>query len=234
MINRWHHRVVQIWRRQVRPIVFVVLVLMAFRSAIADWNDVPSGSMRPTILEGDRIFVNKLAYDLKVPFTTWHLAQWGNPQRGDVVVFFSPVDGTRMVKRVVGMPGETIEMRNDRLFINSEPAKYQVEPDPLPAAGPGEPAGRAERVLAVETIGSQQHTVALLPGIAARRTFGPIVIPSGQYFLMGDNRDNSNDSRYWGPASRESIVGRASTVVLSLDPDSHYWPRWSRFMHSLP
>ena len=82
------------WRQEIRPLFILALVLFSIRSSLADWNDVPSGSMRPTILEGDRVFVNKLAYDLKVPFTTWHITEWSNPQRGDIVVFFSPHDGT--------------------------------------------------------------------------------------------------------------------------------------------
>ena len=107
-----------------------LLILTAVRSAIADWNDVPSGSMNPTIVEGDRVFVNKLAYDLKIPFTTWHIAQWSNPKRGDIVVFFSPADGIRLVKRVIGLPGDRIEMVNDKLFINGVAAHYE----PLPAS----------------------------------------------------------------------------------------------------
>src|SRR5690242_19161315 len=87
------------------PFVFVARILCTVRSSIADWNDVPTGSMNPSILEGDRIFVNKLAYDLKVPFTTWHVAEWAGPKRGDIVVFFSPADDERLVKRVVGLPG---------------------------------------------------------------------------------------------------------------------------------
>src|ERR1700685_1364309 len=117
------------WRETAKPIGILVLVMTALRSAVADWNDVPTGSMNPTIIEGDRVFVNKLAYDLKVPFTTWHLAQWSNPKRGDIVVFFSPVDGIRLVKRVVGLPGDRIELANDRLLINGRPSEY----DPLPA-----------------------------------------------------------------------------------------------------
>src|SRR5271154_6395059 len=106
-----------VWREN-KSLLVTVLILTAVRSAIADWNDVPTGSMNPTIVQGDRVFVNKLAYDLKVPFTTWHVAQWSNPKRGDIVVFFSPVDGTRLVKRVIGLPGDEIEMTNDRLLIN--------------------------------------------------------------------------------------------------------------------
>src|SRR5690349_23095607 len=104
------------WGKEIRPLLLLALVLFSIRSSLADWSDVPSGSMKPTILEGDRIYVNKLAYDLKVPFTTWHIAEWGGPQRGEIVVFFSPKDGQRLVKRVVGLPGDTIELRNDVLI----------------------------------------------------------------------------------------------------------------------
>src|SRR3954467_3698458 len=93
-------------REQIAPLAVIILVLTSFRSAIADWNIVPTGSMNPTIIEGDRIFVNKLAYGLKVPFTTWHLAHWDAPARGEIVVFNSPTDGTRLVKRVVALPGD--------------------------------------------------------------------------------------------------------------------------------
>src|ERR1017187_10571202 len=115
-------KIVSLWQRgrqcarqEIKPLLILVLVMCALRSAIADWNDVPTGSMKPTILEGDRVFVNKLAYDLKVPFTTWHLAQWDNPKRGEVVVFFSPTDGVRLVKRVVGLPGDRIELANNEV-----------------------------------------------------------------------------------------------------------------------
>src|SRR5580765_5741033 len=113
------------WREWIRSVLTTALVLFSCRSAVADWNDVPSGSMRPTILEGDRILVNKLAYDLKVPFTTWHIAEWSNPQRGDIAVFYSPHDGKRLVKRVIGLPGDTIELRDSALVINGEPVTYQ-------------------------------------------------------------------------------------------------------------
>src|SRR5579864_9537861 len=112
-------------RTELRSILIIALVVFSIRSSLADWNDVPTGSMKPTILEGDRVVVNKLAYDLKVPFTTWHLAEWNNPHRGEIVVFFSPKDGTRLVKRVIGQPGDTIQLRQDRLIINGEPVQYQ-------------------------------------------------------------------------------------------------------------
>ena len=112
------------WRQEIRPLLVLAFVMFSIRSSLADWNDVPTGSMKPTILEGDRVFVNKLAYDLKVPFTTWHMAQWSNPQRGDIVVFFSPKEGQRLVKRVIGLPGDTVELRNEQLIINGQPVQY--------------------------------------------------------------------------------------------------------------
>src|SRR6266536_6439741 len=113
------------WRKEIRPLLILLLVICAVRSSLADWNDVPTGSMKPTIIEGDRVWVNKLAYDLKVPFTTWHIAEWSNPQRGDIVVFYSPYDGQRLVKRVIGLPGDTVELRNNALVINGQPVEYQ-------------------------------------------------------------------------------------------------------------
>src|ERR1700677_1771970 len=92
------------WQKEVRPLLILAAIMFSVRSSLADWNSVPSGSMNPTIIEGDRVFVDKLAYDLKVPFTTWHLAQWSNPKRGDIDVFYSPADGIRLVKRVIGLP----------------------------------------------------------------------------------------------------------------------------------
>jgi len=225
--ERWKN----FWR-ETKALALTILILTAVRSAIADWNDVPTGSMNPTIVEGDRVFVNKLAYDLKVPFTTWHLAQWSNPKRGDIVVFFSPVDGTRLVKRVIGLPGDKIELANDRLLINGHLSQY----DSLPSeTGRDVPSDHDTRHLyARENAGEMpSHVVTLLPQRMALRTYGPIVVPPGQYFMMGDNRDNSYDSRYWGAVDRNRIVGRASMVVISLDRQHYFEPRWHRFFTGL-
>jgi signal peptidase I len=209
----------------------LALIVFSIRSSLADWNDVPSGSMRPTILEGDRVFVNKLAYDLKVPFTTWHLAEWSDPKRGDIVVFFSPHDGKRLVKRVIGLPGDTIELRNNVLILNGQPVQYQpIAQSLLRDLAPKELEGR---IFAAESLPGQTHAVAGWPAVPARRNFGPEQILRGCYFMMGDNRDDSFDSRYYGPVSRSQIVGQATAIVLSLDR-KHYWtPRWDRFFASL-
>lgn len=230
-VKNFRARARQWWKKEIRPLLITGLIVFAVRSALADWNDVPTGSMKPTILEGDRVWVNKLAYDLKVPFTTWHLAEWGNPQRGDIVVFFSPHDGKRLVKRVIGLPGETIELRNNELVINGKSVAYQPIAEELLRDIPA--ADRAGRVFASEQLPGQTHAVAGYPAAPAPRDFAPLHVTDGQYFMMGDNRDDSFDSRFWGAVDRKQIVGRATAVVMSLDRPNSWQPRWHRFFTSL-
>jgi signal peptidase I len=232
MSEPFKKRAAEFWKKQAKPFLLMVLVLMSFRSAVADWNDVPTGSMKPSILEGDRIFVNKLAYDLKVPFTTWHIATWSAPKRGDVVVFNSPADGTRLVKRVVGLPGETIELKHNVLYVNGQPADYQPLDPKLQDAIPI--AEQPSYVFRAEELNGMKHPVMVTPSVLAMRSFGPKTLGPGEFFMMGDNRDNSKDSRFIGPVPRNAIVGRATGVVLSLDP-KHYWlPRWGRSFTGMP
>ena len=226
-IDALRSRALKFWRKELRPLLILAVVLFAVRSSLADWNDVPTGSMKPTILEGDRVFVNKLAYDLKVPFTTWHIAEWSNPRRGDIVVFYSPHDGKRLVKRVIGLPGDTIELRQDVLVLNGQPLEYQPIAEEL--LRDVAPSDRATHVFAVEQLQGQTHAVAAYPAVQALRNFGPFAVPSGHYFMMGDNRDDSFDSRYYGPVERKQIVGRATAVVMSLDHKNYWLPRWHRF-----
>lgn len=225
----------RLWGNWIKPIVMAVLVVCTFRSAVADWNDVPSQSMEPTILVGDRIFVNKLAYDLKVPFTNWRLAQWGGPERGDIVVFFSPADGKRMVKRVIGLPGDEITLRSNRLLINGQPVNYA--PLSTTAAGTqidmSDLSDPAPWNFAVEKLGDEQHSMMVQPNKTAKRSFGPVQVPEGQYFVMGDNRDNSGDSRYFGFVPRNQITGKAVGLAFSLNAHDGYAPRWGRFFRGL-
>jgi signal peptidase I len=219
------------WRKEIRPLLLLGLALFSIRSSLADWSDVPTGSMKPTILEGDRVYVNKLAYDLKVPFTTWHLAQWDNPNRGDIVVFFSPYDGKRLVKRVVGLPGDDLQLRDNVLLLNGKAVEYgPINEERLQDVAQ---ADREKYSYATEELPGRTHAVAAFPRVPARRDFGPYRVPNGQYFMMGDNRDDSFDSRYYGAVERRRIVGRATAVALSFDRQ-HYWlPRWHRFFSSL-
>ena len=230
----WKKRASSFWRNYARPFLFIFIVLTAFRSSVADWNDVPTGSMKPTILEGDRIFVNKLAYDLKVPYTTWRLAQWSEPDRGDVVVFYSPADGIRLVKRVVAVAGDTVELRNDKLIINGQAAEYEPLDESIAEQLPEDQ--RPNHTMHFEKVnGGAPHPVMTTPDhYGAMRSFAPITLADGEYFVMGDNRDNSKDSRYFGPVPRKLILGKASAVAVSVDINNYFWPRWSRFFSKLP
>jgi signal peptidase I len=221
-------RLHSLWREWRGFIVFL-LIMFSFRSAIADWNDVPSGSMLPTILIGDRILVDKLAYDLKVPFTTIHLSTWGQPVRGDIVVFYSPQDGVRLVKRVIGVPGDEIAMQDNHLIINGTPLDYKTR-NMLPGEFPGVSDSQEYRI---EQLGDKSHRMLITPERMAMRSFEPVKVPAGWFWMMGDNRDNSNDSRFIGMVPRGEILGRASRVVISLDPGHWYMPRANRFFSPL-
>ncbi len=214
-----------LWRNWVQPMAVVAAIVCPFKSAIAEWNWVPTGSMKPTILEGDLVFVNKLAYDLKVPLTLKRLATWDDPKPGDIVVFFSPVDGMRLVKRVVAGPGDAVELRSNRLFINDRPMDYEtVDSHPFT----GELHEDATPLLSHESGSAGRHWVLELPTRSALRSFPRQVVPDGSYFMMGDSRDNSMDSRFFGCVDRRQIVGRAEGVLLSLDKNHSYAPRFGR------
>ncbi|MEP6483765.1 MAG: signal peptidase I [Rudaea sp.] len=206
-------------------------LMMVFRSALADWMYVPTGSMNPTIVEGDRILVNKSAYGLRIPFTTIRMTQGSDPQRGDIVIFASPKDGTTLVKRVIGLPGETVEMRNEQLFIDGKAVGYEtasIDETQLANALRTTP-----HEFFSEKLAERSHPITVLPDRPAARTFGPVVVPNDRYLVLGDNRDNSEDSRYIGSIDRKSIVGRAFGVAYSLDADRWYRPRTERTFTSL-
>ncbi len=210
------------WIEWMLPLAATALVLGSFRSAVADWNDVPTGSMRPTVLEGERVFINRAAYDLKVPFTTWRIAQWSDPARGDIVVLYSPRDGARLLKRVVGVPGDRIEMKDNRLIVNGATARYRE------IATPG-----GEGSVWEESVFNREHLVELAPTGTAASNFGPVVVPPERYLVMGDNRDHSFDSRFFGFVPRSEILGQATRVVASVDPARSFRPRFERFMKAL-
>jgi signal peptidase I len=218
------------WQEWIRPFALVFVIVGPLKSAVADWNWVPTGSMNPSILEGELVAVNKLAYDLKVPFTTTHLSSWANPARGDVVVFYSPADGTRLVKRVIGLPGDTVELRDETVYLNGVPQRYSLT-DSTPFRH--ETFEDKKPVIAVEHLDKCNHYMMALPSRAALRTFGPLVVPPEQYFVMGDSRDNSKDSRFIGSIPRQNILGRVPCVVLSFDPARSYLPRLRRILQGM-
>ena len=217
-------------RDWVKPIVLACVIVFPFRSAVADYNEVPTGSMKPTIVEGDRIFVNRLAYGLKVPFTHLHLARWATPKQGEIVVLDSPADGVRLVKRVVAVPGDRVELRNNHLTINGEHAAYEWLPgqqhEGLVDAG-GPPAFMRE------SIEGSTRRILWNPGRLGLPEFGPVTVPPGKYLVFGDNRDASGDSRVFGYVPEDAILGRVSKVLFSLDPRGTLSFRDDRFLADL-
>jgi signal peptidase I len=231
MKKKWKISIFYLLRSWGLSMLVAVLIATSFKSAIADWNVVPTGSMKPTIVEGDRIFVNKLAYDLKIPYTTRRISTWNDPARGDIVVFHSPMDGTRLVKRVVGLPGDYLEMLKNRLFINGRAIQYEPQNQTENTRCPG--LTNPSQFIMQEDLLDRSHPIMISPLNRSVNSFGPIKVPKDHYFMMGDNRDNSADSRYFGFVERKKIVGRANAVVISLDHDNYYKPRWNRFFNKL-
>lgn len=229
--NNLSPKLLWFWQ-EFRTLITLLIIMVLFRSAIADWNQVPTGSMKPTILEGDRVVVNKLAYDLKMPFTSWQVQRWADPQPGEIVTFYSPVDEKLLIKRVIGTPGDVIAMRNNQLFRNNEPATYgQLDIEIIQQLDLYQ---RHRHAFFYEDIGGDGHAVMLRPSTPDdNNSFGPIEVPEGHYLMLGDNRDNSADSRAIGLVARERITGRAHTVAFSVDYDAYYLPRLDRFIRPL-
>ena len=227
-IQKYLHKLWKEWRM---TIFFIVFVVIPVKSSLADWNWVPTGSMNPTILEGDLLYVDKIAYDLRFPLTMHRLAKWSDPKRADIVICFSPEDETRLVKRIIGEPGDTIEMKDNILFINGEAIEYE-KIDPKYTEYLSSKIKERSK-LAMEDLDGYNHAVMSVPSITAVRSFGPVTVPHNSYFVLGDNRDCSRDSRYFGFVERELIIGKAKGIIGSLDITDKYQPRFKRFFAPL-
>ncbi|MCK5916942.1 MAG: signal peptidase I [Cocleimonas sp.] len=216
-----------------KTFLIFISFLFIFRGAIADWHPVPTGSMKPTILEGDVIWENKLAYDLQIPFTDISLARLGEPERGDIIVFTSKAADKRMIKRLIGLPGETVQIKRNQLYINGKLANYSKLYDPK--LEPLREGDKEEGAYMLESLGNLMHVMQIKPEHynPAMKNYGPITIPKDQYFMMGDNRDNSADSRYYGLIPRSEIRGHATRILLSLNTKESFKPRLERFFEML-
>jgi signal peptidase I len=213
------------WVKQNKAFLLFAFCLGVFRTAVADWNPIPSGSMRPNLLEGDVVLVNRLAYDLKLPLTDFIVVRVSDPRRGDIVTFSSPKDGTRLIKRLVALPGDRVEMRDQQLIINGQPAHYS-QAKSLREDG-------FEALCATESTADHQRRIQWLAGMQAPRSFGPLTVPTGHYLMLGDNRDNSADSRYFGFVPRGKLIGRAHHILVSADIRGDWLPRLERIGQSL-
>lgn len=190
------------FREYVEAIILAVVIAFFVRTFIIQAYKIPSGSMKPTLLIGDHLLVTKFNYGVKLPLLRSMLIPLGQPKRGDIVVFIYPEDRSKdFIKRMVGLPGDTIEVREKKVFINNLPWN--------------DPYGR--------------HVDSLMiPGaVQPRDNFGPVTVPAGSYFVMGDNRDESYDSRFWGFVKQEDILGKALIIYWSWNSEES-GVRWSR------
>ena len=237
------------YARSFFPVALVVLVL---RSFIFEPFRIPSDSMMPTLLDGDFIIVNKYIYGLRLPVINQKFFAIGEPQRGDVVVFRYPLDpSVNYIKRLVGLPGDHVQVRNDRITVNGTPVPFKI-------IAPYNDGCYVNFQLAQEQLGTHQHEAMLCPvplepsatplpgcdrkevrgyncgdgqGAAALLADGPLwdrVVPPGQYLMMGDNRDNSEDGRVWGFVPEANLVGKATRIWFNWDPQRSGGPKWSR------
>ncbi|WP_448587192.1 signal peptidase I [Thermocrinis sp.] len=184
----------------ITELIVVVMVVLLIRAFVAQAYNIPSGSMKPTLLVGDFILVNKLVY------------RFSEPQRGDIVVFKYPIDPRiDFIKRIIGLPGDVVEVRDNQVFINGKPVGLvkleEVEEDGF------------TKILSQETLpeGVSYRVQFYKEAFFSKKDFGPVVVPPEHYFVMGDNRDNSEDSRYWGFMPRENLVGKAFVIYFSGD-----------------
>jgi signal peptidase I len=220
------------WWVEWRTFLLFVLILFSFRSTIADWSHVPTGSMKPTLVEGDRILVDKLAYDLRFPFLHYRLKTWSDPEVGDIVIFPSPETEELYVKRVVGVPGDEISMRDNRLIVNGKAVNYKQDKNGV--AEVLKPDDKENFVVLEEQLGSTIHNIMISRYYrTAASSFSTQKIPEGQYLVLGDNRDGSKDSRFIGLIDRERIRGKATRVIVSLDSENYWLPRDGRYFDEL-
>ena len=194
------------WREYLESLIIAALIAFVVRSFVVQAFKIPSSSMEPTLLIGDHLLVNRLSYAVKVPFTDIVLLRLGKPERGDVVVFRYPVDRTKdFIKRVIAKEGDVVEIKDKVVYINGNRVDY-------PQAVYAEPS--------------------IIPGFLNQRdNTGPVTVPRDSYFVMGDNRDRSLDSRFWGFVKYDDLVGRALILYFSWDnkaSDPIHYIRWTR------
>ncbi len=196
------------------PVLLIVLVL---RSFLLEPFQIPTGSMIPTLEVGDFILVNKYAYGVRLPVIGTKLMNVADPQRGEVMVFIPPHEDKYYIKRVIGLPGDSVRYEDKNLYINGELISEEFVEDISIETNIGILAGTLHQ----ETINGVEHATQHINGAGRQRSRTVWVIPNGHYFMMGDNRDNSSDSREWGTVSEADIVGKAVAVWMHKEPGLH-------------
>lgn len=189
-------------RENVEAIVIAIILALFIRTFVVQAFKIPSGSMKPTLQIGDHILVNKFIYGVKIPYIGKNIISYKNPDHGDIIVFRYPEDPDKdFIKRVIGIPGDTIEIKNKKVFVNN--------------------------VIIINDVGVHTQSNFIERHINPRDNFGPVTVPVESYFVMGDNRDNSYDSRFWGFVEQRAIKGKAFVIYWSWDSDN-VGVRWGR------
>jgi signal peptidase I len=189
-------------REYVEAILLAIVIAFFIRTFVVQAYKIPSGSMKPTLLIGDHILVSKFNYGIKLPFIRSTLIPVGSPKRSDIVVFIYPEDRSKdFIKRLVGLPGDTVEVRDKQIILNGQPWK--------------------------ENHGVHSDSLVIPGAVQPRDNFGPVKVPEGKLFVMGDNRDESYDSRFWGFVDMKDVLGKALIIYWSWNQEE-YGVRWSR------
>ena len=215
------------YKEWIEPFLIAAVVALLIRQFVVEAFKIPSGSMIPTLDIGDHLLVNKFIYGPRIPFTDTRIFTWKDPQRGEIIVFKYPENESKnFIKRVVGVPGDKIEIRHGRLFINDQPVQVLARGAFEEREQGTGPHYYEKPRLFEEQLGIVKHEIQYLRD-QSNYDFGPKLVPAESVFVMGDNRDNSQDSRFWGVVKYDKILGRALIIYWSWD-GADRWVRWER------
>ena len=212
-------------REKIESWVWTIIIILLLRAFVVQAYMIPTGSMEDTLLPGDFLLVTKFDYGLEIPYTGIKAIEWGQLHRGDIVIFRYPFDGRDFIKRIIALPGDTVKIRNKVVYINGKPLDepYVVFKDSIIYPFP------IDIDTTLETMQRLWLSRKFMMGRNfIRDNFGPVVVPPGHVFVMGDNRDFSYDSRFWGPLPIEDLKGRPLIIYFSWDSNGPFWKLWER------
>jgi signal peptidase I len=215
------------YKEWIEPFLIAAVVALFIRQFVVEAFKIPSGSMIPTLTIGDHLLVNKFVYGPRIPFTDSRIFNGKEPKRGEIIVFKYPENEKKnFIKRVIGLPGDKIQIIDGRLFINDQPVLLSAQGVSDSTDEDGGTPFAAKPKLYEEQLGTVQHRIRYLHDQKGYG-FGPVLVPAQSVFVMGDNRDNSQDSRVWGFVKFNKIIGRALIIYWSWDGNDR-WVRWER------